>query len=117
MAEQELNMAAEVIGTGELRNELIDDALLGRSELVRVLGVERREVARYKRPRAILEADGSRFKVDALQKEAALHIEFRVALDDLSLQLEEQHVHCLHERRDALARAIGSIGERDELAQ
>lgn len=117
MAEQELNMAAEVIGTGELRNKLIDDALLRRGKFVRVLGVEGREVARCKRPRAILEADGSRFKVDVLQKEAALHIEFRVALDDLSLQLEEQHVHRLHERRDALARAIGSIGERDELAQ
>ena len=55
--------------------------------------------------------------IDLVEQQAVGHIELGVALDNLTLELKEQHVDGFDERGDGLARGVGGIGEGDKLAQ
>ena len=69
MPEEEIDMAVQMIGTGELVYQLLDDAgFLGR-ELVGVFGVDGGEVARYERMGLVSDGDRARFEVDLVEEE------------------------------------------------
>ena len=126
VAVEELDMATQVVGARELRHELLDDPrLLGR-ELIGMLRVERREIARGKLVhRAIVQLDSPRLDVDALEQQSVVHVEAPVAHDDLPLELEQQDVHGLRQRRELGSQAgyaignrlVGALGKRYELTQ
>ena len=117
MAVEELDVALQVVGVGELVDELVDDALLGIRELEGVRGVEGGEVARHEVVGGAVDGDRAGIEVNLVEQKPVFHVELGMAQDDLPLELEEQHVDGLQERIDALAVRIGALRERHELAQ
>ena len=75
--------------------------------------------------RAIGQRHRARIRIDLVQQQPVAHVEAGVAHDDLSLELEQQHVDGLYQRCELGGQArsprgnrlIGGIGERHELAQ
>ena len=55
--------------------------------------------------------------IDLVEQQAVGHIELGVALDNLALELKEQHVDGLDQRGDGLTGGVGGIGKGNKLAQ
>ena len=111
-------MAMQVIGGDKLRHELVDDVLLLGRERIGVCRVDGGEVVGREGPHAAVgERDRASFVVDLVEQQAVGHVELGVTLDDLALELKEQHVDGLDQRGDGLAGGVGGVGEGDELAQ
>ena len=81
-------MTAQVIGPGELGDELIDDALLFGCEVVGMLGIDGGEVCGAQLPGGAIDIDGACIRIDLVQEQPVVHIELGVAHDDLPLELE-----------------------------
>ena len=115
---EEIDMAMQVIGGDELGYELVDDVLLLGRERVGINRVDGGEVVGREGPHAAVgERDRAGFVVDLVEQQAVGHVELGVALDNLALELKEQHVDGLDQRGDGLAGGVGGVGEGDELAQ
>ena len=110
-------MTAQVIGPGELGDELIDDALLLCREVVGVFGVDSGEVGSAQLPGGAIDIDGACTRIDLVQEQPVVHIELGVAHDDLPLELEQQDVDCFDKRSDVVVRVIGLVREGHKGAQ
>ena len=115
---EKIDMAMQVIGGDKLGHELVDDVLLLGRERVGIRRVDGGEVVGRERPHAAVgERDRACLVVDLVEQQAVGHVELGVALDNLALELKEQHVDGLDQRGDGLAGGVGGIGEGNELAQ
>ncbi len=102
-----------VVSARDLRHELLDDPRLLGSELIGMLRVDRGKIALGKLVyRAVVQFDGPRLDVDALEQQPVVHVEAPVAHDDLPLELEQQDVHGLRQRRELGSQAGRAIGNR-----
>ena len=115
---EEIDMARQVIGGDKLGHELVDDVLLLGRERIGVRRVDGGEVIGRELPYAAVgERDRAGVVIDLVAQQAVDHIELGVALDNLTLELKEQHIDGFDERADGLVGGIGGVGEGDELTQ
>ena len=117
MAVEEFDMATQMIGSSELRYELIDDSLLFLCKIVRAFGIDGGEVACAHLPGGAVDIDGAVVCIDLVEQQTILHVELGVAHDDLPLELEQQDVDGFDERCDAVVGVIGLVCEGDKGAQ
>ena len=115
---EEIDMAMQVIGGDKLGHEFVDDVLLLRRERIGVRRVDGGEVVGRERPHAAVgERDRAGVVFDLVEQQAVGHVELGVALDNLALELKEQHVDGLDQRGDGLTGGVGGIGKGDKLTQ
>ena len=115
---EEIDVAMQVVGGGKLGNELIDNVLLAGRERVGVCRIDGGKIVSRERPHAAVgKRDRSHLVVDLVEQQAVGHIELRVTLDNLPLELKEQHVDSLDQRADGLTGTVSGVCEGDKLAQ
>ena len=112
---QELHMLLQLFALAERAHQFAQHQLLVRVQRRRVGGVHRGEGCIPQGVLLLPDLHGVLFPVDAAQVVAALHLEVRVAVDDLTLQLEHQDADGLVHHGTAVQHsfcigAAGSVG-------
>ena len=95
VAVQKFDMALQLLAFQKQLFQLIHDFPLCLRKLVRVIAVHCRKMFFLERIGLSSQFNGSVFVIHLIQQQAVLHLIFRVAADDLSLQLKQDDGDCL----------------------
>ena len=88
-------MALQALAVAEASLDVLDQRFFLRCKLIGILRIYRRQVDIFHIVGFAVQRDLLILIINLIQKQAIIHIEFRMTLDQLSYQLELQDSNCL----------------------
>ena len=113
---KKVHMLAQPHGVRKSMYQVFDDHFLLGTETHRICWIHRGEIPRLKRMRDPVQRDRIIVPIDLFKEQAILHTIFRMPLDQLPFQFEDQDRDRFFERVHALFLGIGLLSEQYQIA-